>query len=266
MKNINGIVVSIFILVLGVHSKTLYGEEKHIFPFIYVDVPDSISSVLASAYGRADCNAEHNVRNMTIRNDVEFQNGIYVFNGMGPHFKHMIFIFKKQIYVFKQAIEYATVDGMLAELAECGDSLRLTEAEMSLYKKVVISAIKEGILFLEDTSNRKVKVHKPFPTNVIVGTWLVQIKCQRMYKRRHWTRLYGSYLTLQHVHQDMVSVQDSIYGNCGRGELHTMSYVTGQCLYKIVKMFRSKSKFYMIITRRIGNKEYESYYLSKNIM
>lgn len=256
----------IFILVFG-NFYNIYGEEKPVFPFSFVDIPDSISSLLINAYGNADCNAEHNVRNMTIRNDIEFQPGVYVFNGMGPHFKHMLFIFKKQIYIFKQAIEYATVYDMLIELSECRDSLKLNENEVSLYKSVIISAIKEKKLFLEDKSNRKVKIRKPLPKDVIAGTWFIQIKCLKKHKKKHWTRLYDSYLTLQHAHSNILLVKDSICENYNRKELQPTQYVTEQqdSLYKIVKLLKSKSKFYMIICRKIKKNEYELYYLSKKV-
>lgn len=73
------------LFLLSIFNSKIYSEEKPLFPFNWVDVPDSISTLLAKEYMIGNCNAEHNVRNMTIRNDVEFQPGVYVYNGMGPH-------------------------------------------------------------------------------------------------------------------------------------------------------------------------------------
>lgn len=266
MKYMNKVVLSIFIFVFGNLYNNLYGEERPAFPFIYVDVPDSISSLLVSAYGDAMCNAQHNVRNMTVRNDVEFQHGIYVFNGMGPHFKHMLFIFKKHIYIFKQAIENATVNDMLTELSACRDSLGLNEDEMSLYKSVIVSAITENKLFIEDASNRKVKIRKPFLADVIDGTWFIQIKCLKGHRKKHWTRLDDCYFTLRHVDSNMLLVKEGNCGNHNGKELQTaQSALAGQeeYSYKIVSLLKSKSKFYMTISRKTGKNEYELYYLSK---
>lgn len=261
----NRIFFVIFIFVFE-FSNYLYGEEKTKFPFNYVDVPDSISSVLVKAYGNAECNAEHNVRNMTIRNDVEFQDGIYVFNGMGPHFKHMLFIFKKRIYIFEQPIEYAAIDDMLVELSECKDSLKLTEDEMSLYKRVIISAIKKNKLFVEDVSNKKIKISSPYPTDVIDGAWFIQIKCLKKHKKKYWIRLYDSYFTFQQVNPNILRIKEGICTDNNKNITPISQLVSEQkeCLYKIVNLFRSKNKFYMTISRKTGKNEYELYYLSKN--
>lgn len=61
------------LFLLSIFNSKIYSEEKPLFPFNWVDVPDSISTLLAKEYMIGNCNAEHNVRNMTIRNDVEMQ-------------------------------------------------------------------------------------------------------------------------------------------------------------------------------------------------
>lgn len=247
-----------FLFIIGNLYHNLYGEEKPAFPFTFVDVPDSISSLLAKEYGNANCNAEHNVHNMTVRNDVEFQPGIYVFNGMGPHFKHMIFIFKKRIYIFKQAIEYATVEGMLKELSECRDSLELSENEVSLYKKVINTAINDKKIFVEDTSNKKTEIRKPFSKDVLDGKWYVQIKCIKKRKKMCWERLYDCYLTLQQTNANLLSIKESTL----KEETHS-TVEQKDNLYKITNLYKSKSKLYMIICRKNKNHEYELFYLSK---
>lgn len=68
------------VFLLSIFNSKIYSEEKTLFSFNWVDVPDSISTLLAKEYMVGNCNAEHNVRNMTIRNDVEFQPDVYVYN------------------------------------------------------------------------------------------------------------------------------------------------------------------------------------------
>ena len=232
-----------------------------IIPFDYVEVPDSIASLIKSAYGfPSNFEGDLIVRNMTIRNDVEFQPGMYVFYVMGPHFKKMFFIYKKQLYIFNNAMEYelvnekTVVNDMLTELYECRDSLKLNEYEMSLYKSAIISIFKKKQYFVEDTLNKKVEIHEPFPTDAIDGKWHVQTKFFEKNKKMEFGPMYKQYyLTLQHAHSNMILIKNSIYENYNRLEQQTIQHVTKKTnrMYKIVKMAKSK---------------YELYYLSKKTL
>lgn len=254
----------------------LHGEEILIIPFDYVEVPDSIASLIKSAYGfPSNFEGDLIVRNMTIRNDVEFQPGMYVFYVMGPHFKKMFFIYKKQLYIFNNAMEYelvnekTVVNDMLTELYECRDSLKLNEYEMSLYKSAIISIFKKKQYFVEDTLNKKVEIHEPFPTDAIDGKWHVQTKFFEKNKKMEFGPMYKQYyLTLQHAHSNMILIKNSIYENYNRLEQQTIQHVTKKInrMYKIVKMAKSKSKYYMLIRRKIDKNKYELYYLSKKTL
>ena len=61
------------------------------YPFQWVNVPDSISDIINCKYGRVDAGAGKNVYNMCVYDDFEFQDGIYSYKGMGPHFPLKLF-------------------------------------------------------------------------------------------------------------------------------------------------------------------------------
>lgn len=251
------------LFLLSIFNSKIYSEEKPLFPFNWVNVPDSISTLLAKEYMIGNCNAEHNVRNMTIRNDVEFQPGVYVYNGMGPHFEHKMFIYKNDIYVFGQTIENANLADMLSELAICRDSLKLSEVETDTYKKVIHTAIVEHKLYVEDPLDKKVKMHKPYPTNVVKGKWHIQIKLTKRKRAKRWTRIYGCSLNLRNSLNGNVSVEMDCVNNKENAQEESSAIGNENNTFKIIEMYKSRRKYYMVINRKIGKREYETYYLSK---
>lgn len=71
------------------------------YTFQWVNIPDSISEMLNQEYGTPDVGAGKNVYNMMVRDDFEFDKGIYSYKGMGPHFPQKLFILNDSLYLFK---------------------------------------------------------------------------------------------------------------------------------------------------------------------
>lgn len=71
------------------------------YPFQWVNVPDSISDILNKNYQSADVGAGKNVYKMMVFDDFEFEDGMYSYKGMGPHFPLRLFILNNNnLYVF----------------------------------------------------------------------------------------------------------------------------------------------------------------------
>lgn len=72
------------------------------YPFQWVNVPDSISEELDAMYGEEKVGAGKNVYKLNVYDDFEFNNGIYSYKGMGPHFLPKFFLYyDEHIYYFK---------------------------------------------------------------------------------------------------------------------------------------------------------------------
>ncbi len=69
--------------------------------FQWMNVPDSISEKLDSVYGHG-VRAGHNAHRLGIYDDSEFENGIYTYKGMGPHYPVKYFLFyNNKLYYFQ---------------------------------------------------------------------------------------------------------------------------------------------------------------------
>lgn len=67
--------------------------------FQWMNVPDSISEKLVSAYGSYDVGAGRNASRLGSYDDFEFENGIYAYKGMGPHYPVKNFLYyDKQLF------------------------------------------------------------------------------------------------------------------------------------------------------------------------
>lgn len=80
-----------YILVLLFVMQSVQQTLAQRYPFQLVNVPDSISDIINCKYGRVDAGAGKNVYNMCVYDDFEFQDGIYSYKGMGPHFPLKLF-------------------------------------------------------------------------------------------------------------------------------------------------------------------------------
>ncbi|BEG99602.1 hypothetical protein [Bacteroides sedimenti] len=129
------------VFLLGINCQSI--AQKKYNPFHRVEVPDSISLKLENAYKLiTDCdsvNAGRNVWNIVDRKDLVFKDGLYSFQGQGPHFPRCIFIYKdNKIFIFKSVGAFDPV-GVLKEYIECIEYLKLSEKEQIKYLKYIAS-------------------------------------------------------------------------------------------------------------------------------
>ena len=113
----------------------------------YVFVPDSISIKLRKAYnditGCDSVGAEINVHNLINYKNTKWGNGVFSFAGMGPHFPHIVFIhYNSKLYM----ISAQTSTGILKQLIEAQEKLKIPNKEYLLYLKKIINYIYESYM------------------------------------------------------------------------------------------------------------------------
>jgi hypothetical protein len=114
-------------------------QSKKQNPFQRVSVPDSIEIRLEEAYlkNAKNVNAGKNVFNLVNRKDFVFKDGLYSFQGQGPHFPKRIFIFNNgKIYIFENE-GASNPKGVLQEFIIAIDKLKLTDKQTVCYSKVI---------------------------------------------------------------------------------------------------------------------------------
>jgi len=105
-------------------------------PFERVAVPDSIYQKLEKSYGR-NANAGRNVFNLIDRKDFVLKDGIFSFQGQGPHFPRRIFIVNKgELFVFENEGAF-NPKGVLQEFVESINQLELTDKQTVKYSKAI---------------------------------------------------------------------------------------------------------------------------------
>ncbi len=141
----NNYIITLFIVFL--HT-TAFGQKTNTKenPFQMVDVPDSIYIYLEKKYteitGSDSVNAGRNVFNLSNRKDFIFKNGLYSFQGQGPHFPRLIFIYhNKLLYTFKNT----SITEVLEEYIECIDLLKLPEADSIKYLKLISDYLQDEL-------------------------------------------------------------------------------------------------------------------------
>src|SRR5690606_17951746 len=106
----NNIKFSIVVMLfLFMSFNVSYSQNKKKNPFQRVSIPDSIALNLKEAYNKnaKNVNAEANVFNLLNRKDFVFKNGIYSFQGQGPHFPKRIFIYDKgKLFIFENEVAF----------------------------------------------------------------------------------------------------------------------------------------------------------------
>ena len=114
-------------------------QSKKANPFQRVAVPDSIVIKLEQAYNKnaKNVNAGKNVFNLLDRKDFVFKDGIYSFQGQGPHFPRRIFICNKSnIFIFEDEGAF-NPRGIIEEFALYIKELNLTGGQVVNYTKAV---------------------------------------------------------------------------------------------------------------------------------
>lgn len=141
----NYCLISLFVTFL---YATAYGQKTNTKenPFQMVDVPDSIYTYLEKEYkeitGFDSTNAGRNVFNLSKPKDYIFKNGLYSFQGQGPHFPRLIFIYYNGLlYTFKNR----NITDVLEEYLQCIKLLKLPEADSIRYLKFISEYLKNEL-------------------------------------------------------------------------------------------------------------------------
>src|SRR5690606_11234871 len=122
-----------------------YSQNKKKNPFQRVSIPDSIALNLKEAYNKnaKNVNAEANVFNLLNRKDFVFKNGIYSFQGQGPHFPKRIFIYDKgKLFIFENEGAF-NPKGVIQEFVDRIELLELTDKQIVKYFRVISDYLKE---------------------------------------------------------------------------------------------------------------------------
>ncbi len=139
MKEILIIIFSFFIF-----GSCSFGQ-KQINPFQRVEVPDSIFVKLEKAYNRGtkSVNAGRNVLNLINKKDFSFKNGIFSFQGQGPHFPKRLFIFNKGVlFIFENEGAF-NPKGILQEFIKSINQLKLTNKQVVEYLSAISDYLKQ---------------------------------------------------------------------------------------------------------------------------
>jgi hypothetical protein len=122
-----------------------YSQKKKFNPFQMVVVPDSIKIILENSYnGKTgqSVNAGKHVYNLINRSDFKFKDGIFSFQGQGPHFPRKIFIFNKGVlFIFKSDVTI-NPKGVIAEFLECVSKLKLDNIQVVDYLTALSEYVK----------------------------------------------------------------------------------------------------------------------------
>ena len=112
-----------------------------------VDVPDSIYIRLEKSYDKntINVNAGRNVFNLSNRKDFDFKDGIYSFQGQGPHFPRRIFIFNNgNLFIFESDGAFSP-KGVIREFESSINLLLLTDKQVVEYAKIIADYLSQEI-------------------------------------------------------------------------------------------------------------------------
>lgn len=133
------------LLFLFLSFNVVYSQNKKENPFQRVSIPDSIAVNLKEAYNKnaENVNAEANVFNLLNRKDFVFKDGIYSFQGQGPHFPKRIFIFNDdRLFIFENEGAF-NPKGVIQEFVYCIEILELSNKQIVKYSQVISEYLKE---------------------------------------------------------------------------------------------------------------------------
>lgn len=261
-----------FIFVLLFLSITqLYGQKID-FPCQRVTVPDSVKKYLINAYGRDDCGAENMIYNLGVSNDIEFQNGVYGYRGMGPHFPQKIFIYyNNAVYVFNGSIE--SIPSALVEqnaikynfkkiqsdFYNCIDSLDIT-SEDSVHYASIINAVLQGKIM---PSPPKIQIKKKSITpDILAGRWLVQVlKLTYPNRAKEWYRLEDpSYVSIENYREndfDLIFLEGEPNAKSDYKPLNSDNGL------KLKKAYWYNGKIFLVLRKKYSNGTIGEYLVSK---
>lgn len=168
--------------------------QKTDFPFQWVEMPLDVKEILKEKYEDKNCGAESNVYNIGVRDDVEPQNGVYWYHGMGPHFPHKVFVYyNNDVYVLKGDVEYSP-HLIIQDFAKSVEFLRISETDSLAYLNAIMNTI--GGKETKTTSKKKL-LKKEVSQYVLEGQWFLHISKKKTRRKVEWDRNEGlSYVAL----------------------------------------------------------------------
>jgi hypothetical protein len=110
-----------------------------------VEMPDSVVLKLEESYKKnaSDVNAGRNVFNLQDRKKNMFGNGIYSFQGQGPHFPRRLFVFNKdKLYIFNSEGS-SNPKGVMKEFVQCIEEVNLSNKQIVEYARILGYYLKE---------------------------------------------------------------------------------------------------------------------------
>ena len=132
----------LLLLIVMSFQRCVYSQKANLFQ--YVAVPDSIVNKLEKAYTRAEnANAGKNVFNLSNRKDFIFKDGIYSFQGQGPHFPRRIFIYNdSRIYIFEND-GTSNPKEVIEEFLKSIPPLKLTNKQIVKYSSIIANYLEQ---------------------------------------------------------------------------------------------------------------------------
>jgi hypothetical protein len=125
----------------------IFSQTEKTQPIQRVSVPDSVALKLEVAYNKnaKNVNAGKNVFNLLHRKDFVFKNGIYSFQGQGPHFPRRIFIFNKgKLFIFENEGAF-NPKGIIAEFSNAIELLNLTNKQIIAYLRATSDYLEQEL-------------------------------------------------------------------------------------------------------------------------
>lgn len=162
--------------------------QKTAFPFQWVEMPLEVKEILKEQYENKNCGAENNVYNIGVRDDVEPQNGVYWYHGMGPHFPHKVFVYyNKERYVLKGDVEYSQ-DSIIQDFSKCVKSLRISKKDSTAYFNAIINTLAGKDIKM---TPKKKLCKKDVSQKILEGQWFLQMCRKQTGKKVEWDRCGG---------------------------------------------------------------------------
>lgn len=125
----------------------IYAQDDKSNNILYLaEIPDSIAIMLDSWYNQQNdreqsVGAGWNVHKLGVLSDnTQFTNGVYNFNGPGPHFPWFMFIYyNKRIHIFKHRIDKdVLLSNILSDFIEAQVELGIESAEGVSFLKIIL--------------------------------------------------------------------------------------------------------------------------------
>lgn len=148
--------LSLSFIMLFIFGSCGFAQSKKVNPFQRVVVPDSIVIKLEEAYSKnaKNVNAGKNVFNLLNRKDFVFKDGVFSFQGQGPHFPIRIFIFNNgSIFIFENEGAF-NPSGIIKEFVICVEKLNLSKKKVVKYIKAISDYLEQEV---ENTYGSEIK-------------------------------------------------------------------------------------------------------------